>query len=55
MGGTPSRTVGVFPVYYVEGITDQVTSEDIDFAKANWQALQNNTSVKTLTFWKTNV
>ena len=44
MGGTPSRSVGVFPVYYVEGLTDQVTSEDIDMARDNWKSLQDNTS-----------
>lgn len=48
MGGTPSRSVGVFPVYYVEGITDQVTSEDIDMARENWKSLQDNTSAAWL-------
>lgn len=48
MGGAPSRTVGVFPVYYVEGITDQVTSEDIDFAVENWRSLQDDTSAAWL-------
>jgi len=44
MGGSVSTSVGVFPVYYVEGVTDAVSEEDIDLAAKSWDMLMTDTA-----------
>ena len=44
MGGSASTHVGVFPVYYVAGVTDAVSEQDIVLATESWKMLQDNTA-----------
>lgn len=43
MGGAQTKN-GAFPVYYIAGVTDNVTPEDIELAKISWQLLCDDTA-----------